>query len=118
MITRPACAGSATARPVSTSGAARCSVFCHANASPKPPSTISPQTSSGLKPARPTASENSTIVSASAASAGTSETNTARVRRAAGDGGVASAAEAGTGMLLIAAASDQPGIVPTTPSTR
>ncbi len=72
MMTRPACAGSATARPVSIKGAARCRVFCQAKASPKPPCTIRLHTSSGSKPASATAPENSSTVMSSAAAAGSS----------------------------------------------
>ncbi len=50
----PARAGSATHRAVSISGAARCSVFCHENQSPKAPLNSVVQTSTGSTPAKAT----------------------------------------------------------------
>ena len=62
----PACAGSATASAVSISGAARCSVFCHENASPNAPRNSSVQTSSGLWPPNQQNTPNSSSAAASA----------------------------------------------------
>ena len=42
MMAKPICAGSAKQSAVSSSGAARTSVFCQENQVPKPPSHISP----------------------------------------------------------------------------
>jgi hypothetical protein len=53
MMTRPARAGMATHSAVSISGAARCSVFCQENQSPKAPLNSSTQTSTGLDPRKP-----------------------------------------------------------------
>ncbi len=121
MITRPACAGSATAKPVRISGAARCSVFCQAKASPKPPMTIRPQTSSGLKPASPTAAENSSTVITSAASAGSSASAMPRRRTAsggAGEAGGSTGVAVAASVFMRCAPGLQPGMVPITPSTR
>ena len=66
MITSPARAGIATHSAVSISGAARCSVFCHENQSPKAPLNRMTQTSTGLTPANQTNTPNSSSAAAMA----------------------------------------------------
>src|SRR3954468_17975571 len=67
MTTRPARAGSATHSAVSISGAARCSVFCHAKLLPNAPLKSVAHTSTGLAPWKATNTPNSRSAAAMAA---------------------------------------------------
>src|SRR6185436_6803376 len=84
MITSPARAGIATQSAVSISGAARCSVFCQENQSPKAPLNRISHTSTGLAPAKETNRPNSARAARMAPAGSRASFSKARMRRSSG----------------------------------